>query len=147
MSFFVCRSGPLFFVRIKKNILWNDEIDQNAQLPRMIVVGSYVGMMVFFHTWIPGRFLVLANRCFHIAIFLIFARKHMLWVLIGTVSARRFQRAPQNMFPFKNKRDIVIFVGGQNVPYLTVQIVYLMFMLTTMLNADYLPITFCPPRG
>ena len=42
-------------------------------------------------------------------IFLIFALKHRLWVLVGTASLRRFQRVPTINVLSKNKKNIIIF--------------------------------------
>ena len=48
------------------------------------------------------------RRC--IPIFLIFALKHRLWVLVRTASTRRFYRVPTIYVLSKNKRNIKIFL-------------------------------------
>ena len=45
-----------------------------------------------------------------IPIFLIFAPKHRLWVLVRTASARRFKRVPTIYVLSKNKKNINIFL-------------------------------------
>ena len=47
--------------------------------------------------------------CRVIPIFLIFAQKHRLWVLVRTASARRFLRVPTIYVLSKNKKNIEIF--------------------------------------
>ena len=48
--------------------------------------------------------------CRGIHIFLIFALKHRLWVLVRTTSARRFYRVPTIYVLSKNKKNIKIFL-------------------------------------
>ena len=45
--------------------------------------------------------------CRGITIFLIFASKHRLWVLVRTASARRFLRVPTIYVLSKNKKNII----------------------------------------
>ena len=61
-----------------------------------------------------------------ITIFLLFAPKHTLWVLVRTASTRRFQRVPTIYVLSKNKKNINVFLlksfniynSGKNV-YIT----------------------------
>ena len=48
--------------------------------------------------------------CRGIPIFLIFAPKHRLWVLVRTASARRFQRVPTIYVLSINKKNIRLFL-------------------------------------
>ena len=48
-------------------------------------------------------------RCTGVYIFLIFALKHRLWVLVRTASVRRFQHIPSIYVLSKSKKNIIIF--------------------------------------
>ena len=43
----------------------------------------------------------------------------MLWVLIGSASMRRFQRAPQQMFSRRNMK-VTAILGGKQMCYLKI---------------------------
>ena len=59
----------------------------------------------------------LAKKIIKISIFVISIQKHMLWVLIGSVSMRCFQWEQQPMYSGRNKKSIDIFIWTSKNKY------------------------------
>ena len=75
-----------------KHMFWLKNKENNFQLHTLIWVPDY-------RRW----------EGFQTSSFLISKQKHMLWVLIGSVSMRRFQWVPQQMISKSNKKNLASF--------------------------------------